>query len=134
MRLEGEGSAVIGLTKKYQDPQKKVIVVDDNDDDDSDQDDLNYDLEYDETLKDYKESKTGSYVKLHRNIADAVYNRKCIHILVELPHRALSKRPDIFRYDKKGNLIVVVDDRNVKQVFGEKLANALMAKSNKVST
>ncbi|RGB33664.1 hypothetical protein C1646_761429 [Rhizophagus diaphanus] len=49
--------------------------------------------------------------------------------LLELPHRALSERPNIFRYDKKGNLIVIVDDRNVKQVFGEKLANAIMMRS-----
>ncbi|POG54464.1 hypothetical protein GLOIN_2v1740002 [Rhizophagus irregularis DAOM 181602=DAOM 197198] len=92
-------------------PQKRVIVVDDNDDDDdSDQNDLNYDLDYDKTLKGYKESKT----------ANVTYNRKCIHILVELPHRALSKRPNIFRYDKKGNLIVIVDNRNVKQARSTK--------------
>ncbi|CAB4473551.1 unnamed protein product [Rhizophagus irregularis] len=127
-----EGCVEIGLTKKYQKPQKRVIVVDDNDDDDdSDQDDLNYDLDYDKTLKGYKESKTASFVELHHKIADVTYNRKCIHILVELPHRALSKRPNIFRYDKKGNLIVIVDNRNVKQVFGEKLANAMTARSTK---
>ena len=60
-----------------------------------------------------------------------VDKRKCIHILVELPHRDLSKRPerpDIFRYDKKGNLIAIVDDRNVKQVFGEQLANVITAR------
>ncbi|PKK57256.1 hypothetical protein RhiirC2_798376 [Rhizophagus irregularis] len=83
--------------------------------------------DYDKTLKDYQVSGKPKFAELHCKITDVVNKRKCIHILVELPHRDLSKRPErpnIFRYDKKGNLIVIVDNRNVKQVFGEQLANA----------
>ncbi|PKC70312.1 hypothetical protein RhiirA1_454916 [Rhizophagus irregularis] len=86
--------------------------------------------DYDKTLKDYQVSGKPKFAELYCKIADVVNKRKCIHILVKLPYRDLSKwpeRPDIFRYDKKGNLIVIVDDRNVKQVFGEQLANVIMA-------
>ncbi|GES83303.1 hypothetical protein GLOIN_2v1672762 [Rhizophagus clarus] len=101
--------------------------------------DINYDLDYDRNLKYYQVSQTSEHAELHHKIAklmtvnkissNAADKRKCIHVLVELPHRASSRRPDIFRCDKKGNLIVIIDDRNVKQVFGEKLANVLMKKS-----
>ncbi|CAB4387843.1 unnamed protein product [Rhizophagus irregularis] len=92
-------------------------------------DDLNYNLEYDKTLKDYQVSRKPKFTELHHKITDVVDKRKCI--LVELPYRDLSKRlkrPDIFQYDKKGNLIVIVDNCNIKQVFGEKLANAIMVR------
>ncbi|EXX72746.1 uncharacterized protein OCT59_011628 [Rhizophagus irregularis] len=113
--------------------------IDDDDDDDLRRNkDINYDLDYDRTLKYYLVSKTPEHAKLHHEIAklmtannvssNAADKRKCIHVLVELPHRALSKRPDILRIDKKGNLIVTIDDRNVKQVFGEKLADIVLMK------
>ncbi|RGB26284.1 hypothetical protein C1646_800762 [Rhizophagus diaphanus] len=56
-------------------------------------------------------SKIPEHAKLHHEIAklmtannissNAADKRKCIHVLVELPHRALSKRPDILHIDKK---------------------------------
>ncbi|RGB36452.1 hypothetical protein C1646_758092 [Rhizophagus diaphanus] len=113
--------------------------IDDDDDDDLHcNEDINYDLDYDRTLKYYLVSKTPEHAKLHHEIAklmtannvssNAADKRKCIHVLVELPHRALSKRPDILRIDKKGNLIITIDDRNVKQVFREKLADIVLMK------
>jgi hypothetical protein len=92
--------------------------------------DRNFDLDYDEILKSYQISKNPKLAELHHKIAglmtvnkisgNVVDKRKCIHILVELPHRSVSssvskQRPDIFRYDKNGNLIVIVDDRNVNK-------------------
>ncbi|CAI2199518.1 16340_t:CDS:2, partial [Funneliformis geosporum] len=109
-----------------------------NIDDESDHldQDKNFDLDYDKSFESYHISKTAKYAELHKKIAklmivdeinsSVVVNRKCIHVLVEFPCRSMPKstsQPDIFRYDKNGNLIVIVDDRNVEQVFGKKMAN-----------
>ncbi|CAI2194660.1 12016_t:CDS:1 [Funneliformis geosporum] len=113
-----------------------------NIDDESDHldQDKNFDLDYDKILESYHISKTAKYAELHKKIAElmivdeinssVVVKRKCIRVLVEFPRRSMPKstsRPDIFRYDKNGNLIVIVDDRNVEQVFGKRMANLVQS-------
>ncbi|PKY62927.1 hypothetical protein RhiirA4_490377 [Rhizophagus irregularis] len=74
--------------------ETNTIIVDNNDNLDS-----NGNAKYDKTLKDYQVSRKPKFAELHHKIADVVDKRKCIHILVELLHRNLSKRlerPDIF--------------------------------------
>ncbi|CAG8696520.1 4413_t:CDS:2, partial [Acaulospora morrowiae] len=45
----------------------------------------------------------------------------------EIPHRS-SKRSELFRFNKYGDLVIIVDDRNMEHVFGstiKKLAENL---------
>ncbi|CAI2192754.1 11231_t:CDS:2, partial [Funneliformis geosporum] len=113
-----------------------------NIDDESDHLDQNkdFDLDYNKSFESYHISKTAKYAELHKKIAklmivdeinsSVVVKKKCIHVLVEFPCRSMPKSTlqlDIFRYDKNSNLIVIVDDRNVEQVFGKKMANLVQS-------
>ncbi|CAG8607187.1 15365_t:CDS:1 [Acaulospora colombiana] len=80
-------------------------------------DDLNYDLNYIENTKNYGVSKVSEHAKNHEQIKIATENRKHIYVSVELPHRA-SKRPELFRFNEYGDLVIIVDDRNMEYVFG----------------
>ncbi|RUP43370.1 hypothetical protein BC936DRAFT_137280, partial [Jimgerdemannia flammicorona] len=50
--------------------------------------------------------------------AEELKSRRYIHVLVELPRRTGKKRPDLVRFDDNGDLVIIVDDRNVKEVYG----------------
>ncbi|CAG8705902.1 16658_t:CDS:2, partial [Funneliformis caledonium] len=53
-------------------------------------------------------------------------------ISVELPHRK-SERPELFRFNEYGDLVIIVDDRNMKYVFGsaiEALVERISYKEN----
>ncbi|CAG8640318.1 11576_t:CDS:2, partial [Funneliformis caledonium] len=60
-------------------------------DQDLNYDDLDYDLNYAENTKNYRISR--------------------------LPHRAI-KRSELFRFNEYGDLVIIVDDRNMEYVFG----------------
>jgi len=80
--------------------------------------DLDYDLDYTENTKNYQISELSN----HKQINTFIKNRKHIYVSVELPHRAgnkAGKRSELFRLNKYGDLVIIVDDRNMKHVFGE---------------
>jgi hypothetical protein len=79
--------------------------------------DLNYDLNYTENTKDYRISKVSERANYHEQIKTSTLNRRHIYISVELPHRK-SERPELFRFNEYGDLVIIVDDRNMKYVFG----------------
>jgi hypothetical protein len=86
-------------------------------DQDSNHDDLNYDLKYIENTKDYRVSRIPKYANNHQKIKSSTENRKHIYVSVELPHRA-SERPELFRFNEYGDLVIIVDNRNMEYVFG----------------
>lgn len=102
---EGERSVIIGLTSNFQKPygksDKSLPATIDDVDDKRLYEDKNYDLDYDETYKSYRISKKPKHAELHHKIAELMTDnnisgnvtdkRKCIHILVELPHRSSPK-------------------------------------------
>ncbi|CAG8568829.1 810_t:CDS:2 [Funneliformis mosseae] len=58
----------------------------------------------------------------HNQINTFIKNRKHIYVSVELPRRAgkrSGKRTELFRLNEYGDLVIIVDDRNIKHVFGE---------------
>ncbi|RUS14307.1 hypothetical protein BC937DRAFT_94031 [Endogone sp. FLAS-F59071] len=79
----------------------------------------NFDLDYTNTAKLFKVSD--NYKELHEWLLSQI-TWNYIHVLVELPHRVklyeTKKRTEIFRFNENGDLIIIVDDRNVDQVFG----------------
>ncbi|RUS18083.1 hypothetical protein BC937DRAFT_89164 [Endogone sp. FLAS-F59071] len=79
----------------------------------------NFDLDYANTAKLFEISKV--YENLYKWLISRI-PQNYIHVLVELPRRVkphgTKKRPETFRLDEKGDLIIIVDDRNVEQVFG----------------
>ena len=115
----------IGLDKPSELPQVKSPVktwpAADIEDEDGDEDDKNFDLNYNESLKLYKSPNYAELMSFNGR------KRKCIHVLVELSGRKPA-RPDIFQYDKNGNLIILVDDRNVERAFGEKMAELVKSR------
>ncbi|RGB24210.1 hypothetical protein C1646_676537 [Rhizophagus diaphanus] len=82
---------------------------------------LNHDLDYTNNTKGYKISDVSN----HNQINTFISGRKHIYISVELPHRAESKRSELFRLNAYGDLVIIVDDRNVKHVFGEGIAKLM---------
>jgi len=65
------------------------------------------------------------YKESHELILSKIKQRNYIHILVELPCRVkphgTTQRPKTFRFDTNKDLIIIVDDRNVEQVFGRSM-------------
>jgi hypothetical protein len=82
---------------------------------------LNHDLDYTKNTKGYKISDVSN----HNQINTFIRGRKHIYISVELPHRAESKRSELFRLNAYGDLVIIVDDRNVKHVFGEEIVRLM---------
>ena len=93
-------------------------------DQDFNYDDLDYDLDYTENTKNYRISKFSERAKNHEKIKISTENQKHIYVSVELPHRA-SKRPELFRFNEYGDLVIIVDNRNMEYVFGP-VINELM--------
>ncbi|CAB4440545.1 unnamed protein product [Rhizophagus irregularis] len=82
---------------------------------------LDYDLNYTKNIKDYRISNTYKYAEYHEQIKNSTKNRNHIYVTVELPHRAgnrSGKRPELFRLNQYGDLVIIVDDRNMEHVFG----------------
>ncbi|CAI2170564.1 4832_t:CDS:2 [Funneliformis geosporum] len=101
-------------------------------DQDLNYDDLDYDLDYTKNTKNYRISKVSERIKNHERIKSSTENRKHIYVLVELPHRA-GKRSKLFRFNKYGDLVIIVDDRNMESVFGpviKKLMEKIHYKEN----
>ncbi|GBB96505.1 hypothetical protein RclHR1_02770007 [Rhizophagus clarus] len=86
--------------------------------------DLNYDLNYAENTKDYRISNIPERANYHEQIKTSTENRKHIYVSVELPYRR-GKRPELFRLNEYGDLVIIVDDRNMEHVFGPAI-NRLM--------
>ncbi|GBB89088.1 hypothetical protein RclHR1_15760004 [Rhizophagus clarus] len=86
--------------------------------DDDDDDDVNFDLNYIKNTKGYHVSKVSQRAHDHEKIKSSTENRKHIYVSVELPHRASKERPDLFRLNNHGDLVIIVDDRNMEYVFG----------------
>ncbi|GBB93936.1 hypothetical protein RclHR1_02260001 [Rhizophagus clarus] len=83
-----------------------------------DDDDVNFDLNYIENTKGYHVSRVSKRAHYHEKIKSSTENRKHIYVSVELPHRASKERPDLFRLNDYGDLVIIVDDRNMEYVFG----------------
>ncbi|CAB4410769.1 unnamed protein product [Rhizophagus irregularis] len=79
--------------------------------------DLNYDLNYTENTKNYRISKVPERANYHEQIKTSTENRRHIYVLVELPHRK-DERSELFRFNEYGDLVIVVDDRNMEYIFG----------------
>ncbi|PKY38074.1 hypothetical protein RhiirA4_536974 [Rhizophagus irregularis] len=79
--------------------------------------DLNYDLNYTENIKKYRISRNSEHAYYHEQIKTSTENQRNIYISVELPHRN-GERPELFRFNEYGDLVIVVDDRNMEYVFG----------------
>ncbi|CAB5360176.1 unnamed protein product [Rhizophagus irregularis] len=87
---------------------------------DLDFDGVDYDLNYTENTKNYRVSDK----KNHEAIKNSTKNRKHIYISVELPRR-WSKRLKLFRINEYGDLVIIVDDRNMEHVFGPVIKNLM---------
>ncbi|CAG8596153.1 22448_t:CDS:2 [Racocetra persica] len=66
---------------------------------------------------DYQISKVPERAKNHEKIIISTENQRHIYVSVELPHRA-GKRSDLFRFNEYGDLVIIVDDRNMEYIFG----------------
>jgi hypothetical protein len=86
--------------------------------------DLNYDLNYAENTKNYRISKISEHAKYHEQIKTSTENRKHIYVSVEIPYRS-SERSELFRLNEYGDLVIIVDNRNMEHVFGPAI-NRLM--------
>jgi hypothetical protein len=86
--------------------------------------DLNYDLNYAENTKDYRISTISKRAKYHEQIKTSTENQKHIYVSVELPYRK-GERSELFRLNEYGDLVIIVDDRNMEHVFGPDI-NRLM--------
>ncbi|PKY40633.1 hypothetical protein RhiirA4_538971 [Rhizophagus irregularis] len=102
-------------------------------------DDLDYDLDYAKNTENYQISKVSEHAKNHEEIKSFTVGKKHIYVSVELPHRA-GKRSKLFRFNEYGDLMIIVDDRNMECVFGpvikklmEKISN-LFNNSNSTPT
>ncbi|RGB29666.1 hypothetical protein C1646_713044, partial [Rhizophagus diaphanus] len=78
---------------------------------------VDYDLDYIENTKIYRISRITDRARNHEKIKTSTENRRCIYISVELPRRQ-SKRSRLFRINEYGDLVIIVDDRNMEYVFG----------------
>ena len=75
-------------------------------------------MNYTENTKNYQISD----FSINNQINTFIKNRKHIYVSVELPRRAgkrSGKRAELFRLNEYGDLVIIVDDRNIKHVFGE---------------
>jgi hypothetical protein len=86
--------------------------------------DLNYDLNYAENTKNYRISKVSERAEYHEQIKTSTEKRKHIYVSVELPYRK-GERSELFRLNEYGDLVIIVDDRNMEHVFGPDI-NRLM--------
>ncbi|CAG8633928.1 12355_t:CDS:2, partial [Acaulospora colombiana] len=80
-------------------------------------DDVDYDLDYTKNIEKYRISNVSERAENHEKIKTSTENRKHIYVSVELPHRR-SKRPELFRFNEYGDLVIIVDDRNMEHIFG----------------
>ncbi|CAG8766882.1 44448_t:CDS:2, partial [Gigaspora margarita] len=80
-------------------------------------DDVNYDLNYTKNIKKYQISKVSVRAKNYEEIKTSTENRKHIYVSVELSHKC-SKRPELFRFNEYGDLVIIVDDHNIEHIFG----------------
>ncbi|CAG8614669.1 12116_t:CDS:2 [Acaulospora morrowiae] len=80
-------------------------------------DDVDYDLDYTKNIKKYRISNVSERAENHEKIKTSTENRKHIYVSVELPHRC-SKRPELFRFNEYGDLVIIVDDCNMEHIFG----------------
>ncbi|CAG8523686.1 8844_t:CDS:2, partial [Acaulospora morrowiae] len=94
-----------------------VIPNDTTAKEDDSEDDENYGLDYTKNIKKYRISKVSECAKNHGKIKTLTENRKHIYVSVELPHRR-NKRPELFRFNEYGDLVIIVDDRNMEHIFG----------------
>jgi len=78
---------------------------------------VDYDLDYTENTKNYQISGSSERAKNHMEIKTSTENRRHIYVSVELPYRK-SKRSRLFRINEYGDLVIIVDDRNIEHVFG----------------
>ncbi|CAB4431593.1 unnamed protein product [Rhizophagus irregularis] len=78
---------------------------------------VDYDLDYTENTKKYQISQVSKRARNHKKIKTSTKNRRHIYVSVELPHRQ-SKRSRLFRINEYGDLVIIVDDRNMEYVFG----------------
>ncbi|CAB4404858.1 unnamed protein product [Rhizophagus irregularis] len=113
------------------DIEEDDLEEDDLEEDDLEEDDLeeeeykqdldfggvDYDLDYTENTKKYRVSRISEYARNHEKIKTSTENRRHIYISVELPCRQ-SKRPRLFRINEYGDLVIIVDNRNMEYVFG----------------
>ncbi|PKY63432.1 hypothetical protein RhiirA4_492339, partial [Rhizophagus irregularis] len=84
------------------------------DDQDSDHDDLNYDLKYAKNTEGYHISRVPKFKDYHEKIKRSTENQNYIYVSVELPRRAGKERLELFRFNEYGDLVIIVDDRNMK--------------------
>ncbi|RGB37054.1 hypothetical protein C1646_666484 [Rhizophagus diaphanus] len=80
---------------------------------------VDYDLNYTVNTKNYRVSD-----KKNEAIKNSMKNRKHIYISVELPRRR-SKRSKLFRINEYGDLVIIVDSRNMEHVFGPVIKNLM---------
>jgi hypothetical protein len=85
---------------------------------DLDFDGVDYDLDYTKNTKNYRISNIPERAKNHEEIKTSTKNRRHIYVSVELPHRQSKKRSRLFRINEYGDLVIIVDDRNMEYVFG----------------
>jgi hypothetical protein len=94
--------------------------------------DEDFDLDYTKTMEDYQISKVSKHAKNHEEIKSSTVGKKHIYVSVELPLRA-GKRSKLFRFNEYGDLVIIVDDRNMECVFGpviKKLMEKISYKEN----
>ncbi|GBB97806.1 hypothetical protein RclHR1_30730001 [Rhizophagus clarus] len=113
------------------DLEEDDMEEDDLEEDDLEEDDLekekykqdldfggeDYDLDYTENTKKYRISRIPRRARNHKKIETSTKNRRHIYVSLELPHRQ-GKRPRLFRINEYGDLVIIVDDRNMEHVFG----------------
>jgi hypothetical protein len=78
-------------------------------------------------MKNYKISESEKHAKYHEQIKTSTENRKHIYVSVELPYRK-GERSELFRLNEYGDLVIIVDNRNMEHVFGPAI-NRLMERN-----
>ncbi|CAG8724307.1 12869_t:CDS:2, partial [Acaulospora morrowiae] len=72
-------------------------------------DDVDYDLDYTKSIEKYRISNVSERAENHEKIKTSTENQKHICVSVELPRRR-GKRPELFRFNEYGDLVIIVDD------------------------
>jgi len=108
------------LEEEEEEEEEEEDEEEDEDEDGQDLDfgDVDYDLNYTENIKNYKISRISERAENHEKIKTSSEKRHIIYVSVELPHRQSKKRPRLFRINEYGDLVIIVDDRNMEYVFG----------------
>jgi hypothetical protein len=76
-----------------------------------------YDLDYTENTKNYRVSNISERAEKHKKIKTLRHNKKHIYVSVELPYRS-GERSELFRFNEYGDLVIIIDDRNMEHIFG----------------